>query len=94
MEAIKLGAAVLAGPHVHNFREMYADLVKTGGARQVEDSDGLANAVLELLQNDVARKEAHAQAATCVAAMTGALPKTLQAIEGYFPDNVPLQHAS
>jgi 3-deoxy-D-manno-octulosonic-acid transferase len=94
VEAIKLGAAVLAGPHVHNFREMYADLLKTGGAREVEDADSLANAALELLQNEVARKEAHAQAATCVATMTGALPKTLEAIEAYFPDKVPLQHAS
>ncbi len=94
VEAIKLGAAVLAGPHVHNFREMYADLLKTGGARKVDDADSLADAVLELLQNEVARKEAHAQATTCVAAMTGALPKTLAAIEAYFPDKVSLQHAS
>jgi 3-deoxy-D-manno-octulosonic-acid transferase len=73
---------------------MYADLLNTGGARKVEDADSLADAVLELLQNEVARKEAHAQAATCVAAMTGALPKTLEAIEAYFPDKVSLQHAS
>jgi len=94
VEAIKLGAAVLAGPHVHNFREMYADLLKAGGAKTVEDADSLADAVLDLLQNEVARKELHARAEACVAAMTGAMPKTLEAIEAYFPDKVPLQHAS
>lgn len=94
VEAIKLGAAVLAGPHVHNFREMYGDLLKAGGARAVEDADSLGDAVLDLLQNEVARKELHAKAEACVAAMTGAMPKTLEAIEAYFPDKVPLQHAS
>lgn len=94
VEAIKLGAAVLAGPHVHNFREMYADLLKAGGAREVEDAGSLADAVLDLLQNEVARKEVHAKAEACVAAMTGAMPKTLEAIEAYFPEKVPLQHAS
>jgi 3-deoxy-D-manno-octulosonic-acid transferase len=94
VEAIKLGAAVLAGPHVHNFREMYADLLKAGGAETVEDADSLADAVLDLLQNEVARKELHARAEACVAAMTGAMPKTLEAIEAYLPDKVPLQHAS
>ena len=94
VEAIKLGATVLAGPNVHNFREMYGDLLKAGGARAVEDADSLAHAVLDLLQNDVARKEVHAKAEACVAAMSGALPKTLDAIDAYFPQKVPLQHAS
>lgn len=94
VEAIKLGAAVLAGPHVHNFREMYADLLKAGGAREVADAATLADAVLDLLQNEVARKEVHAKAEACVAMMTGAMPKTLEAIEAYFPEKVPLQHAS
>ena len=94
VEAIKLGAAVLAGPNVHNFREMYSDLLKAGGARTVDDADSLARAVLDLLQNDVARKEAYARAEACIAAMSGALPKTLDAIDAYFPEKVPLQHAS
>lgn len=94
VEAIKLGAAVLAGPNVHNFREMYADLLKAGGARAVQDADSLASAVLDLLRNEVARKEVHARAEACLAAMTGAFPKTLDAIEAYFPDKVPLQNAS
>ncbi|MDJ0513872.1 MAG: glycosyltransferase N-terminal domain-containing protein [Methyloceanibacter sp.] len=94
VEAVKLGAAVLAGPHVHNFREMYADLLRAGGVRSIEDADSLAEAVLDLLQNAVARKEVHVKAEACVAAMTGALPKTLSAIEAYFPEKVPMQHAS
>ena len=90
----EVGAAVLAGPNVHNFREMYADLLKAGGARAVQDADSLASAVLDLLRNEVARKEVHARAEACLAAMTGAFPKTLDAIEAYFPDKVPLQNAS
>ena len=35
IEAIKLGAAVLHGPHVANFAEIYAALDAAGGAEQV-----------------------------------------------------------
>src|SRR5262249_13528541 len=42
IEPIKLGAAVLHGPNVWNFAEIYAALDKSHGAEEVSDVDGLA----------------------------------------------------
>ncbi len=41
VEAIKLGAAVLTGPNWQNFRDSYAELLKAGGAKEVDDADSL-----------------------------------------------------
>src|SRR4051794_16952394 len=35
VEPIKLGAAVLTGPHVQNFRDAYTALLRVGGCKQV-----------------------------------------------------------
>src|SRR5262249_48253591 len=42
IEPIKLGAAVLHGPNVWNFAEIYAALDKAHGAGEVSDAEGLA----------------------------------------------------
>ena len=41
IEAVKLGAAMLHGPHVWNFSEIYATLDQAGGAEQVADAEAL-----------------------------------------------------
>ncbi len=38
VEPIKLGAAVLTGPNVQNFRDAYTALVRVGGCKQVSDA--------------------------------------------------------
>ena len=48
-EPTALGAAILHGPHVGNFRADYAALAATGGARQVADGVALGEAVADLL---------------------------------------------
>lgn len=94
VEAIKLGAAVLSGPNVHNFRDAYGELLKAGGAKEVADADSLAIAVLGMLQEEPARDEMRGRAEATVSSMSGALPRTLNTIESYFPAKVTLQHAS
>ena len=42
IEPIKLGAAILHGPHIWNFAEIYAALDKAHGAEQVTDVGKLA----------------------------------------------------
>ncbi|HYE51437.1 MAG TPA: 3-deoxy-D-manno-octulosonic acid transferase, partial [Azospirillaceae bacterium] len=49
VEPALLGAAVLHGPHMHNFAEMAAELEAAGGALRVADADALAAAVSRLL---------------------------------------------
>lgn len=51
-EPAALGSAILHGPHVFNFDEIYARLAAAGGAMPVVDADSLATAVLACLHAD------------------------------------------
>ncbi len=83
IEPAKLGAAILHGPHVHNFADVYALLDRAGGAEAVPDSAGLAREVHALLA-DPARTRAMARiAGEAVAGVAGAVERTLRAIEPY-----------
>jgi 3-deoxy-D-manno-octulosonic-acid transferase len=93
IEAAKLGAAILHGPHVWNFAEIYAALDQANGAEQVQDAGKLAASLAAWLK-DAARRQAVAAAAhKTVAALCGALERTLLALDPYFralhPDHRP-----
>ena len=94
VEAIKLGAAVLTGPNWQNFRDSYTDLLRAGGCRQVTDATSLAEAALNLLADESARREMTEGALRAIAAMSGALPRTLAELERFLPPRTTLQHAS
>jgi len=94
VEAIKLGACVLTGPNWQNFRDSYTELLKADGAKQVSDAAGLAEAALHLLQDEDARAGMTAHAEAAIAVMSGALPRTLDALEPYLPPKATLRHAS
>ena len=83
IEPAKLGAAILHGPHVHNFAGVYEALDAAGGARQISDGRALAAAFAEMIVNpkglrDMARAASHA-----VERLTGAVDRTMRAIEPY-----------
>jgi 3-deoxy-D-manno-octulosonic-acid transferase len=83
IEPARLGAAILHGPHVHNFAEVYALLDRAGGAGPVLGPDALAGEV-EALLADPARARAMARAAgEAVAGVAGAVERTLRAIEPF-----------
>lgn len=83
IEPGKLGAAIVHGPHVHNFTDVYAALDRDGGSVAVQDAQGLANTVGALL-SDVARLRAMARAAgETVEGLGGAVDRTMQAIEPF-----------
>jgi 3-deoxy-D-manno-octulosonic-acid transferase len=94
VEPIKLGAAVLTGPNWQNFRDSYAELLRAGGAEEVSDADSLAKAAVGLLSDAEARRLMTSRAETAIAAMSGALPRTLAALAPYLPPKTTLQHAS
>ncbi len=94
VEAIKLGAAVLMGPHRQNFRDSYTDLLRVGGCKEVSDAESLATAALDLLNDATGRTVMTSRAEGAIAAMSGALPRTLAALEPYLPPKTTLQHAS
>ena len=83
IEPAKLGAAILHGPHVLNFADVYAALDHGGGALPVTDPDGLAAALADVLI-DASLVRAMAQAAAeTVERLTGALDRTLRCIEPF-----------
>lgn len=94
VEAIKLGAAVLTGPNWQNFRDSYTDLLREGGCREVTDAASLAEAAITLLADENARREMTTNAERAIAAMSGALPRTLAELERFLPPKTTLQHAS
>jgi 3-deoxy-D-manno-octulosonic-acid transferase len=83
IEPAKLGTAILHGPHVHNFADVYAALDHAGGALPVTDADGLAAALADLL-DDAGLVRAMAQAAAeTVERLTGAIDRTMRSIEPF-----------
>ena len=85
IEPAKLGAAILHGPHVHNFADVYAAIDRAGGALPVPDADALARSLADLLPDPGLTRDMARAAGDAVEALGGALDRTLRAIEPYLP---------
>ena len=83
IEAAKLNCAILHGPHVGNFREVYAALGDGEGAFVVEDRQMLSNAVRWLLSDAQALRRTARNAAHIAEERSGATARVMQAIEPY-----------
>ncbi len=83
IEAIKLGAAILHGPHVWNFAEIYAALDSAHGAEPVTDVGKLAVRVGAWLKDAGERAAVVAAARETIASLGGALERTIAALEPY-----------
>ncbi|HXX26009.1 MAG TPA: 3-deoxy-D-manno-octulosonic acid transferase [Pseudolabrys sp.] len=83
IEAAKLGAAILHGPNVANFAEIYGALDTAHGAELVVDADCLTATFGALLSDGAARKRAADAAKQTVDSLGGALDRTLQSLEPY-----------
>ena len=83
IEPAKLGAAILHGPHVWNFAEVYAALDAAHGAERVDDTGRLTAGLGAMLAQPAARKAVADAARGTVEGLSGALERTLNAIEPY-----------
>ena len=83
IEAVKLGAAVVHGPHVFNFTDVYEALDGSGGARSANDVDALIKQLGQLLADREAREAMVAASTRVVQELGGALERTLAALEPY-----------
>src|SRR5215510_10150757 len=83
IEPSKLGGAILHGPHVWNFAEIYADLDRAHGAQQVADVEELAQRASAWLKNAGERMATVSAACAMVATLGGGLERTLAALEPY-----------
>jgi 3-deoxy-D-manno-octulosonic-acid transferase len=83
VEPIKLGAAILHGPHVWNFGEIYSALDASHGAEEVTDAGRLTVRVGALLKDANERAKAVQAARATVDRLGGALDRTVAAIDPY-----------
>lgn len=93
IEPARLGAAILHGPHVANFAEVYEALDRAGGSVAVSDEDGLAGIAGELLRQPGRMRDMARTAAATVGALGGALARTLAALEPFLPPPRPAREA-
>jgi 3-deoxy-D-manno-octulosonic-acid transferase len=83
IEAAKLGAAILHGPHVWNFAEIYTLLDATGGAEMVTDSGKLTVRMGAWLKDAEARDKVAKIGLKAMDSLAGALAKTEAALDPY-----------
>jgi 3-deoxy-D-manno-octulosonic-acid transferase len=83
IEPTQLDAAVLHGPHVHNFEEIYRRLDDAVPAERIDDAPSLAAAVGRLLADPKAAADRAAAAAAALAPLSGALDATMRALQPY-----------
>ena len=83
IEAVKLGASIVHGPHVFNFTDVYEALDGAGGARQAGTLEALVKQLGQLLADPAARDVSVAASTRVVEQLGGALGRTLTALEPY-----------
>jgi 3-deoxy-D-manno-octulosonic-acid transferase len=83
IEAVKLGASIVHGPHVFNFSDVYEALDNAGGARVAGDHEALVKQLGRLLADPAAREISVAASTRVVEQLGGALERTMAALEPY-----------
>src|SRR5260221_3356970 len=83
IEAVKLGASIVHGPHVFNFTDVYEALDSAGAARLAGTREALVKQLGQLLADPAARELSVGAAERVVEQLGGALDRTLAALEPY-----------
>ncbi len=83
IEAVKLGASIVHGPHIFNFTDVYEALDSAGGARRADTREALVKQLGQLLADPAARDVSVAASERVIEQLGGALDRTLAALEPY-----------
>ena len=83
IEPAKFGAAILHGPHVANFADIYIALDEARGAEMVPDAGGLTARIAAWLTDTEERARVAAASKRTVDLLGGALERTTAALEPY-----------
>jgi len=94
IEAVRQGAAVITGPHWQNFSDTYSALISHQAAIVVHSAPELASAAGQLLADQTELGNMRARAAGALAALSGALPRTVEALLRFLPGEDGLARAS
>jgi 3-deoxy-D-manno-octulosonic-acid transferase len=91
IEAVRQGAVVLTGPHWQNFGDAYRTLLSHRGAIVVRSAEELASAARQLLSDEAELGSMRHRASAALATISGALPRTLEALLHYLPREEPVR---
>jgi 3-deoxy-D-manno-octulosonic-acid transferase len=83
IEPAKLGAAILHGPHVANFADIYAALDEAHGAELIGDPSKLIAGLAAMMAQPEMRASVADAAYRTVTALGGALERTLASLDPY-----------
>ncbi|MDH3195234.1 MAG: 3-deoxy-D-manno-octulosonic acid transferase [Hyphomicrobiales bacterium] len=83
IEPAKLGVPIMHGPHIGNFADVYRALDDARASVLVADQAALETALMRLLADDAERQRLAREAHACVERFTGALDRTLDALEPF-----------
>lgn len=84
IEPAKLGCAILHGPDIENFADVYSELAAAKAAARVTDAEALARAAQFLLSDPSRMRKMGRAAAETVERLGGASRGVMAAIEPYF----------
>jgi 3-deoxy-D-manno-octulosonic-acid transferase len=90
---VRQGSAVLTGPHWQNFRDAYRTLLSHRGAIEVHSAGELASAARQLLSDEAELGSMLSRASAALATISGALPRTIEALLQYIPSEEPVRAA-
>jgi 3-deoxy-D-manno-octulosonic-acid transferase len=94
IEPARFGCAIVTGPHVESFQDLYDTLVEAGGAVRASDIESYAAAIGALWRDDTAR-EAQTEAARVVVNQgAAAMDATVAALTALLPAEARPAHAS
>lgn len=80
IEPAKIGSAILSGPHVASFADLFGDFFAAGAARKVADAAAIAEAVAALWADEAARAQQIAAARALAADGGLATSRTVDAL--------------
>lgn len=90
IETASAEAAIIVGPHMHNFTAVADEFKQARASQVVHNSNELGNAVLDLLQNKAQRETLVQSASVIVEKNSGALEKLLKYIDDLLQTKKPV----
>jgi 3-deoxy-D-manno-octulosonic-acid transferase len=85
IEPARLASAILHGPKVGNFSEVYAALDKAGGALEIADPADLGDALIALFANAARLRSMARAAADAIERKAGAVDRSMKALAPLLP---------
>ena len=85
IEPAKLGSAIISGPHIESFQEMFDAMFAAGAATRVQGAESLAAEVTHLWRDEAARASQVEAARIITAEGSDALARTLDAVLALLP---------